>query len=365
MGTYTNKDINLFRIIKNIEPVDKSIMDECQAVWDYMGKPIGSLGQLEAIHIKLAGISGKINPSVDKRTLVVMCADNGIVEEGVTQTGQEVTAIVAENFFDKKTATAIMCEKNNCALRIIDIGMAVDTKRTEQYKVSYGTNNFTKKCAIERVNVIKAIENGIRIASELKDSGCELILTGEMGIGNTTTSSAVSALLLGKSVKEVSGKGAGLSEDGLTRKIETIENGINMHFKDGVGAIDADKVIDILSAVGGLDICGMVGLFIGGAYERIPVVIDGFISAVSALCAYKICNRVLDYMIPSHMSAERASVLIFDELGLKPIINAEMRLGEGSGGVTLLPFLDIAVEVFEKMGTFDDIGVVPYEKINW
>lgn len=363
----------LHEIINSIEPTDANIMSECEKIWDGMGKPIGSLGEMEKIHINMAGMRRTINPDISKRALVVMCADNGIVEEGVTQTGSEVSAIVAENFFDYKTATSIMCKKNNVDMRIIDIGLNIDTKRTINKKLAYGTNNFLKERAISKENVIKAIEVGINEALELAEKGYGIIATGEMGIGNTTTSSAVCAAVLNAKSELVTGRGAGLSDEGFKKKINVIEQAMKIYFSsnetenvsnDG-NAIEismCEKIIDILSAVGGYDICGMVGLFLGSAYAQIPVMIDGFISSVAALCAYKICNTARDYMIATHISAEVATKLIFDEIKLNPPLHANMHLGEGSGAVCFIPFIDMATEIFNKMGTFEDIGVIPYEK---
>lgn len=354
----------LIKMIDGIEIPDDNIKKKCIEVWDNMGKPIGSLGQMESLYAQIASIQGIINPSLKKRALVVMCADNGVVTEGVTQTSSDVTAIVAENFFDYKTATSIMCKKYNTHMEIIDVGMVVDTDRTKSYKCSYGTNNFTKERAIPVENVISTIKSGITIVKNLKKEGYKLILTGEMGIGNTTTSSAITACILNLEPALVTGKGAGLSGEGLLKKVDAINRGIKLHFGDykDVKSGVVDDVIEILSCVGGYDICGMVGLYIGAAIYSLPIIIDGFISAVAALCAYKICDKTLFYMIPSHKSAEAASEAIFKELGLKPIIHGDMRLGEGSGAVMLLPFLDMAQDLFDNMGTFDDIGVKQYEK---
>lgn len=341
--------------VSKIRPVDELSRAACLRQWDQMGKPLHSLGKLETLWAQLAAIGRTLQPRIAKRALVVMCADNGVVAEGVTQTGQEVTAIVAENFFDELTCTSILCQMNHCDRFIVDIGMVVDTPRTLRRKVAYGTKNMTKEPAMTRGEALAAIRVGIELAQELKAEGYQLLATGEMGIGNTTTSSALTAVLLGQPVEAVTGRGAGLSDAGLERKIAAIRCAITCN------APDAADPIDVLAKVGGFDLAGLAGVFLGGAAEGLPVVIDGFISLAAALLAVRIAPECVSYMIPSHESKEPAAKLLIEELGIAPGICMDMCLGEGSGAVALLPFLDMTAEIYEKMGTFADIHVEAYE----
>ena len=399
----TDKEL-LEQTIKNIQPVDQASRITCMNYWNNMGKPLHSLGKMETLWAQLAGIQRTVHPAVDKRALVVMCADNGVVAEGVTQTGQEVTAIVAENFFDNLTCTSLLCKKNHCDKYIVDIGMAVDTPRTIRRKVAYGTKNMAKEPAMTRAEALAAICVGIGMAEQLKKEGYQIIATGEMGIGNTTTSSAVTAVLLknkivqeylekknlhsndedAKSLQEsdmclnvgtsrenimtpgawlemaacveaVTGRGAGLSDEGLKRKKDAILRAIMINHPN------SSDPVDVLAKVGGFDLAGLAGVFLGGAAAGMPVVIDGFISLAAALLAALIAPECVSYMIPSHQSKEPGVRLILEALHLEPGLCMDMCLGEGSGAVALFPFLDMAAEIYEHMGTFEDIRVEAYE----
>lgn len=340
-----------------ITPLDKKAMETAQKRWDSIAKPLHSLGKLETLLIQIAGITG--NPDIDfsRRALVAMCADNGVVEEGVTQTGQEVTAIVAENFLKGDTSVCAMCRQCNVLVYPVDTGMVTDTKVRTDLKVMKGTHNMTKGPAMTREEAIRGIMAGVTAATELKAEGYQILATGEMGIGNTTTSSAVAAVLLGKPVEDMTGRGAGLSGEGLVRKINAIKKAIALN------SPDRSDAIDVLAKVGGLDIAGMAGVFIGGAALGMPVVMDGFISCVSALIAVKICPQVQDYIIASHVSKEPAAHLILKELDKEAIIHAGMCLGEGTGAVALFPLMDLSCAVYNSMSTFGDINVEQYEEL--
>lgn len=352
--------------LKSITPLDKVVMEESQRRWDSIAKPLRSLGLLEEAIIKIAGMTGNSKVSLKKKALVIMCADNGVVEENVTQADSEVTRIVAENFTKEKTSVAIMAKLAGADLYPVDIGMVSDTEEfldeeseikplnVLKRKISYGTKNLAKEPAMTREQAIKAIEVGINLAIELKSTGYNIIATGEMGIGNTTTSSAIASVLLDESVETVTGRGAGLSSKGLERKIDAIKRGIEINKPNSKDAID------VLAKVGGYDIAGLVGVFIGGAIAKVPVVIDGFISAVAALVAVRIEPLVIDYILPSHVSKEPAGNMLIETLGLKPFITCEMCLGEGTGAVAVFPILDMASEVYEKMSTFGDIEIEEY-----
>lgn len=349
------KELELQNILKQVKPYDKEYESVCARKWNRIGKPLGSLGKLETIFCQIGCIQRTIQPTVKKRALIVMCADHGVVTEGVTQTGQEVTAIVAENFFDRKTCTAIMCEQVGCDLLVADIGMAKDTPRTIRKKVAYGTKNMAKEPAMTREQAVEAIFVGIEFAKNCKQNGYHMLLTGEMGIGNTTASSAVASCLLDESVERMTGRGAGLSNQGLETKIRVIQSALNLHQPN------PDDPIDVLSKVGGLDLAGMCGVFLGGAIYGLPVLIDGVISAVAALLAARICPPAKEYMIATHVSKEPAAQLVLDALGLEAGLTMDMCLGEGSGAVAFLPLLDLGEKIYFEMGTFDDIHVEAYQ----
>lgn len=348
--------MTLDEILDNIGPLDIEAMEQAQRKWNSIAKPLHSLGKLEEHIIRIAGISGDAEVHIDKKALIVMCADNGVVEEGVTQTGQEVTAIVAENFLTGNTSASIMCRKAGVELFPIDIGMAGKTK-VPDYKVAYGTKNMARGPAMTREEAVQAVMTGIRLVKEKKEEGFGILATGEMGIGNTTTSSAVSTLLLGEMPERMTGRGAGLTSEGLEHKVSVIKRAICRN-----RPIAADT-LDVLSKVGGFDIAGLTGVFLGGAFYRLPVVIDGFISAAAALAAYKLCPSAKEYMLASHVSGEPGMRLILDELGMEAVLTADMRLGEGTGALSYLQVLDLAAEVYQKMSTFSDNNINDYEEL--
>lgn len=344
---------------EKIKPLDENAMEEARARWMTVGKPLFSLGSLEDAVIQIAGIKGTSDFELRKRGLIIMCADNGVVEEGVTQTGQEVTAIVADNFTRGETSVCIMAEEAKVDLFPVDVGMATDVPSVtkKEYKVMYGTHNFAKEAAMTREEAVEAIEVGIQMVKKCAEAGYEILATGEMGIGNTTTSSAVVSVLLDESVENVTGRGAGLSSEGLNRKIRAIERAIEKHQPD------KEDVLDVLSKVGGLDIAGMTGAFLGGAIYHIPVLIDGFISSAAALCAVRMVPETADYILASHCSGEPAGRMVLEELKLPYLIDAKMSLGEGSGAVAAIPLLEMGVNVYRKMSTFEEIKVEQYEEL--
>lgn len=344
---------------EKIKPLDENAMEEARAHWMTVGKPLFSLGSLEDAVIQIAGIKGTSDFELRKRGLIIMCADNGVVEEGVTQTGQEVTAIVADNFTRGETSVCIMAEEAKVDLFPVDVGMATDVPSVtkKEYKVMYGTHNFAKEAAMTREEAVEAIEVGIQMVKKCAEAGYEILATGEMGIGNTTTSSAVVSVLLDESVENVTGRGAGLSSEGLNRKIQAIERAIEKHQPD------KEDILDVLSKVGGLDIAGMTGAFLGGAIYHIPVLIDGFISSAAALCAVRMVPETADYILASHCSGEPAGRMVLEELKLPYLIDAKMSLGEGSGAVAAIPLLEMGVNVYRKMSTFEEIKVEQYEEL--
>ena len=341
---------------KAIKEPDQQATELCKRRWDSIAKPLHSLGKLEDNLVKIAGITGSADIHLEKKALVTMCADNGVVEEGVTQIGQEVTAIVTDNFLNKKATASILCSMAGADIFPVDIGVAAETHVIDR-KIAWGTKNMTKGPAMTREEAQQALETGISMVEELKNKGYSLIATGEMGIGNTTTSSAVASVLLNEEVEKMTGRGAGLSSEGMTRKINAIKKAIEINQPDPTDGVD------VLSKVGGFDIAGMAGVFIGGAVYGVPIVIDGFISAVAALAAARICPLVKEYMLASHVSKEPVAHLILEALGLSAPLHCDMCLGEGTGAVVLFPILDLACGVYNGMSTFQDIQVEEYKPL--
>ena len=346
----------LEKTIKDIKEPSQAAEIAAVRHWDSIAHPLHSLGKLEDVVVQIAGIQGSPQVHVEKKALITMCADNGVVEEGVTQTGQEVTAQVAENFLQEKATAGILCRYAGAEIVPIDIGIYRDTT-IRNCKIAYGTKNMVKEPAMTRDEAIRAIEVGIRIAEEKHAEGVQLLATGEMGIGNTTTSSAIATVLLGREAEEMTGRGAGLSSEGLQRKINAIRAAIEKNRPD------PEDPIDVLSKVGGFDIAGLVGVYLGGAANGMPVVIDGFISSVAALVASRIEPLCTKYMIASHMSKEPATHILLEALGKEPFLTADMCLGEGTGAVVLFPVIDMAVEVYSKMATFEENDIEAYQHL--
>ena len=340
--------------MEGIRPLDRPAMEAARQRWNSIAKPLYSLGSLEDAVVQIAGITGDAGVRLDKRGLIVMCADNGVVEEGVTQTGQEVTAIVAENFLTGDTSAAIMCEKAGVRLFPVDIGMAVDTKVPGR-KIRRGTGNIVKGPAMSREEALQAVLEGIDIVRERKEEGYQILCTGEMGIGNTTTSSAVACVLLSRGAEELTGCGAGLDAAGLERKIQAVQAAVERNRPDPADPMDG------VSRVGGLDLAGLLGVYLGGACFRIPVVVDGFISAVAALLSVRMCPLVREYLLASHTSKEPGTRRVMEALKLQPGLDLGMCLGEGTGAVAFLPVLDMACAVYERMGTFTQHQIEDYK----
>lgn len=351
--------MTLNEALLKIEAPCHQAAEQASAKWDRIAKPLHSLGLLEKAVIRIAGMIGSPHVILDKRSVVVMCADNGVVAQGVTQSDSEVTAVVTENLAKGGTCVCAMARCANMEVVPIDVGIYRDilTEGVLQKKVMYGTNDITKTAAMTRAQAIQAIEVGINTVAELKEKGCKIIATGEMGIGNTTTSAAIASVLLNLPVEEVTGVGAGLSSAGLTRKINAIKKAIE------VNKPDQNDPIDVLAKVGGLDIAGIVGLFIGGAACKLPIMIDGVISTVAALLAVEIKAECRAYMLPSHVSKEPSGKLLLDKLSFLPLITCEMCLGEGTGAVAALSLIDMALAVYNDSYQFDEAAIEQYEDL--
>lgn len=362
-----------------IKGLDLEAYNNASKHWDGIAKPLDGLGVFEDIIKKIAGITGNSSVVINKKAIVVMCADNGIIEEGVSQSGHEVTSVVSVNIAKGLASICRMARIAGADVFPVDIGIKdnINAEGLLNRKVSNGTANFAKEPAITHGQLLQAIQEGINITRDLKEKGYKIIATGEMGIGNTTTSSALASILLGLPAEKVVGRGAGLSDKGLGKKIAVIKNAIKKYgldskeevqtgenikeSKEGIRA-GQEKTFKALCCVGGLDIAGLTGVFIGGALYHIPVVIDGVISAAAALAADRLVPGCRLYMAASHKGKESACKFILDELGLEPVIDARLALGEGTGAVLLFPMLDMVLEVYRENTTFEDINVSQYKR---
>ena len=351
--------MTLKEVISRIEPLDHSAMEQAKRRWDSVAHPLNSLGLLETDLIRIAGMTGSAEIDLTRKAVVVMCADNGVVAEGVTQTGQEVTAIVTENMSKGDTSVCRMANVAGADVVPVNIGVArpVAGEKIVQRCIRRGTANIAQGPAMSREEAERAILVGVEIVQSLKEQGYRLLATGEMGIGNTTTSSAIVSVLLNKPAAEVTGRGAGLSTEGYQKKICTVERAV------AVNRPDPSDGLDVLHKVGGLDIAGLVGVFLGGALCRIPVLIDGFISSAAALTAAAICPLARAYMLGSHASNEPAGRMVLQALELTPFLYANMCLGEGTGAVAVMPLLDMGAAVYREMCTFEATDIEAYQPL--
>ena len=346
----------IYNYLDNIEKLDKARYKNAKDYIDFLAKPIGSLGELEEISARLYSIYNEDKIDVSKRCIIVLSSDNGIFEEGVASTPQEVTAIQSINMLEGKTGVSVIAKQFNADVKVCDVGINKDISHPKliNKKIRKSTSNFLKEEAMTKEEVLKAINIGIELVHECKKEGYKIIGTGEMGIGNTTTSSAILASILGlrnDEVEKVVGVGAGLTKEAYLKKVNVIKDAINKHNPN------KNDIIDIIKKVGGFDIASMVGVFIGCAYYKIPVVVDGFIAIVSALCAVKLNENIKDYMFLSHISMEKGYNLAKEELGLPAYLNLKMRLGEGSGCAIMFSIIDASVAMFNNMATFDEAKI--------
>ncbi len=341
-----------------IDAPDKNAMHVAQKRWDSIAKPLGSLGLLEEAVVKIAGLTGSAEVAIDKKATLVMCADNGVVAQGISQVGSEVTAVVAGNFTKGETCLCKMATIAKSAIIPVDVGMCVEVDGVLNKKLARGTKDISLGPAMTKEEALAILQVGVDLVKEYKGKGVQLLATGEMGIGNTTTASAVAAVLLGKEVQEVTGKGSGLTNEAFETKKRIIQCAIE------VNKPKADDGLDVLAKLGGFDIAAMAGMFIGGAVHKVPILIDGMISSVAAVVAKSIEPASVCAMLASHCSAEPAGKMVLQHLGLKPLLQAQMRLGEGTGAVAVMPVLDMAVEVYRSMSTFCDIKIADYERFD-
>ena len=337
-------------LVRAVLPLDRGAMTAAEEYQARLAKPPGSLGRLEEISIQLAGITGRVHNALNKKQLLVFAADNGVVAEGVSSAPQSVTKQQTINLMRGKTGAAVLAKHFGCGLTVCDVGVNADIYESAvlNRKIDYGTQNICTGPAMTREQTLQAILTGAEIARTVD---ADVIGVGEMGIGNTTTSSAVLAVLLGTDVEAVTGRGGGITEESFRKKKAVIRTAIE------VNRPDRDDVVGVLSKVGGFDLAAMCGAFLGAAAARRPAVIDGLISAAAALCAVRLCPNVHGYLVPSHASFEIGYRLAMEAMDLRPLFDLGMRLGEGSGCPLAFQVLDAACAVINDMATFDEAGI--------
>lgn len=342
--------MSLESYIASISPLDQTAMSAAEERQAQLAKPPGSLARLEELSIQLAGITGRVHNRIEKKHLLVFAADNGVIAEGVASAPQSVTLQQTVNLTRAKTGASVLCKHFGCGITVCDVGVNADIAEPKvlNRKLAYGTGNIVHGPAMTREQAIKAILIGAELA---QNTDADVLGIGEMGIGNTTTSAAVLSVLLDADVEAVTGRGGGITDDSFKKKKEVIRRAIEVNQPDKI------DTVDVLAKVGGFDIAAMCGAFLGAAASHRPVVIDGFISAVAALCAYRLCPNVLGYLVPSHASFEIGYKLAMDAMALQPMLLLGMRLGEGSGCPIAFEVLSAACAVLNDMATFDQAGI--------
>lgn len=343
---------------KVINPFSMDLYKEIKTNWDHVAKPLDSMGYFEEFLSRIGAIQGQVNPNLSKSRILVMCADNGIVEEGISQSDKSITAICAENIAAGKSSLGAMAAREEVDILAVDVGIDIDKTipAVRNEKIRKGSRNFHVEPAMTMEETLRAMQVGMDLVAKSKAAGFHLLGMGEMGIGNTTTSSAVAAALLHETAQNVTGRGAGLDDEKLKHKIEIISEALE-HYE-----LYKQEPLTILSTVGGFDIAALVGMCIGGAVYQVPIVLDGFISMTAALLAERILPGVKDFFIPSHSSKEPAVMRIREELKLHPVIDAGMALGEGTGAVLMISLLKTANAVYENSLSFGGVGIEEYKR---
>ena len=351
---------SIYEMIRKITPPDEAARAAAKARWDGLAKPLGSLGLLEDAITKIAALRGSAEVRLSDRRLLVFCADNGVVAQGVTQCGSEVTAKVAQALAEGHSSVSPIARAANCSVTPVDMGMLnfPGHPGVLDRRIRKGTADISLGPAMRRGECRAAMGAGAALAKQSAEAGADVLLIGEMGIGNTTTAAAVISVLLDLDPAVVTGRGAGLSDEGLSRKRAVIKQAIALNSPDPCDPAD------VLTKVGGLDLAAMCGAYLGAAASRVPAVIDGFISAAAALCALRMCPEAGKAMLASHVSAEPAGEILMDALGLTAPVHARLRLGEGSGAVMLLPMLDMALGLYHSGQSFERLGVEAYTPQN-
>ncbi|TAK35309.1 MAG: nicotinate-nucleotide--dimethylbenzimidazole phosphoribosyltransferase [Chloroflexota bacterium] len=347
--------MNLPETLARIQPLDAAAMAAARARQDMLTKPHGSLGRLEELSVKVAGMTGQPLPRTDRKAVVTMAADHGIaMEEQVSAYPSEVTPQMVYNFLNSGAAINVLARQLGARVTVVDMGVAVELDAPATLlnkKVAFGTQNMAKGPAMSRDQAIRAIEAGIAVVEGLVGEGLDLVATGDMGIGNTTASSAIVAAITGAPVAAVTGRGTGIDDNLLANKVALIQRALEINRPDPADALD------VLAKVGGFEIAGLVGVILGSAAHRVPVVVDGFISGAAALVAGEMCPQARDYLIAAHSSVEIGHRVILERMELAPLLNLDLRLGEGTGAALAMHLVEAAVRILKEMATFAEAGV--------
>ncbi len=341
-------------VISKIGGLDRDAMGRAQERLDNLTKPVGSLGRLEELILQIAGIKRSDDLIICEKVVFTLAADHGVAVEGVSAFPQEVTAQMVGNFLRGGAAINCLAEHAGARVVVADVGVAVDIQERTRLvvkKTGYGTKNMAAGPAMSRAQTRAAVENGIDIFEQEFEKGVDIAGTGEMGIANTTAASAITAVLTGVPVGDITGRGTGLDQAGLQHKVEVIEKALR------VNKPDAKDPFDVLARVGGFEIGGLAGIILAAASARVPVIIDGFISGSAALLAYHIEPKTKDFMIAAHRSVEKGHRVILDRIGLKSLLELDLRLGEGTGAALAMSIVDAALKVYNGMATFQGAGV--------
>ncbi len=344
----------LNEIISRIDKIDNSLSGETQKRLDNLTKPQGSLGRLEEIAKQMVVISGKTNPCIKNKTIFTMAADHGVTAEAVSAFPKEVTPQMVYNFLKGGAAINVLARHVGVKVIVIDMGVAVDLESHPGLivkKIGYGTKNMAEGPAMSKEEAIASIEAGIEVFEAEYGKGIDIVGTGDMGIGNTTPSAAIASILTGKSVEEIAGRGTGLDDAGLSKKIAVIKKALK------INAPQPTDGLDVLAKVGGFEIGGLTGVILAAAARKVPVVIDGFISTAAALIAYTLNPDVREYMIAAHCSQEKGHRLMLAHMGLKPLLDLDMRLGEGTGAALGMGIIEASIKILTEMATFQGAGV--------
>lgn len=349
----TTQDIQ--KIIASIQPLDEAAMGAARRRQLQLTKPTGALGRLESLSIQLAGITGSLNPPLEHKRIIVCAGDHGVTAEGVSAYPSEVTAQMVLNFLSGGAAINVLARHNDAKVTVVDMGVASDLPphaNLVQAKIAYGTQNMAQTPAMSHQQAVLAIMAGVRIVNLLQqEEGLDLVVLGEMGIGNTTAAAAISAAITGHSVRQMTGRGTGINDAQLAHKISIIEQAL------AVNQPQSDDALDVLAKVGGFEIGGLVGVSLAAAAQRIPILVDGFIATSAALVAATLAPALKPYLIAAHRSQEQGHRLMLALMGLTPLLDLDLRLGEGSGGALAIPLVEAAVRTLNEMATFESAGV--------
>lgn len=340
--------------VNRIRPVDRTVEDAARMRQNSLTKPPGSLGVLEEIGIRIAGMKGTPRPRISYKTIITMAGDHGVSEAGVSAYPKEVTAQMVHNFLNGGAAINVLARHIDSSVLVVDMGVASDMPddpRLLSKKIGYGTKNMACEPAMTREQAIRSVEAGIKVVNDEVENGLDIVGTGDMGIGNTTPSAAITSAVTGLTPYEATGRGTGIDDSAFENKVRAIEEALSLHNPDPKDGLD------LLTKIGGFEIGGIAGVIIGAAANRVPVVIDGFISGAGALIASVLAPQCKDYLIASHLSVEKGHKAQLKQLGLKPLLDLNLRLGEGTGAAIAIGLVEASCKILDEMATFEEAGV--------